>query len=126
MRKRTTTFFLAIVILLCLGTIFLETQAKILRRAIDDLVYDSRNHYLPCEQLPTEAEVRQVVEAHADVIQQIEQVDPGNVEVMINTRGCPGKADLLIGYPSHQDRLDIEAIIASETFYGIPYRLLNW
>jgi hypothetical protein len=76
--------------------------------------------------LPTEAEVRQVVEAHADVIRQIEQVDPGNVEVMINTRGCPGKADLLIGYPSHQDRLDIEAIIASETFYGIPYRLLNW
>lgn len=126
MRKRTPIFFLAIVILLCLGLIFLEAQAKIFRRAIDDLVYDSRNHYLPCEKLPIETEVQKVVEEHADVIRQIEQVDPGNVEVMIDTRSCPGKADLLIGYPSHRDRLDIEVIIAGETFYGVPYRLLNW
>lgn len=125
MRKRTAIFFLAIVVILCLGMVILEVQAKILRRVIDDVVYDSRNHYLPCEKLPTESEVWKVVEVRADLIRQIEQVNPGNVGVEIGISVCPGKADLLIWYASHQNRLAIEEIIGGEIFYGIPYRLQN-
>jgi hypothetical protein len=125
MRKRVTIIVLAVTIFLCLGAAILETQTKILRRAIDDLVYDNRNHYLPCEKLPAESQVRKVVEEHPADIQQIEQVNPGLVGVEIDTSTCPGKADLLIWYASHQNRVAIEKIIAGETFYGIPYRLQN-
>jgi len=124
MRKWTKPLLLALMVILCLGAFILEAQTKIIRRAIDDTVYDSRNHYLPCEKLPTETEVRKVVEEHKEIIQQIEQVNPGWVGVEIDT-SCPGKADLVIWYASHQNRLAIEKIIAGETFYGVPYRLQN-
>jgi hypothetical protein len=31
----------------CLSLVLIETQTKVLRRAVDDLVYDNKNHYLP-------------------------------------------------------------------------------
>ncbi len=125
MVKRSKLLFLAIGIFLCLGVFVLEAQTKVLHRIMDDIVFDNRNHYLPCEKLPTEPEVREVVEAHPEIIQQLEQVNPGGVGMEIDASTCPGRADLLIWYASHQNRLDIEKIIAGETFYGIPYRLQN-
>jgi hypothetical protein len=115
----------AVLACLCLGAFVLEAQAKILRRAIDDLVYDNWNHYLPCEKMPAEPEVRRVMAEHPEIIQQIEQVNPGQVGVEIDPSTCPGKADLVIWYASHLNRLAIEEIIAGETFFGIPYRLQN-
>jgi len=96
-----------------------------LRKTYDEVVLDNRNHYLSCEQLPSESEVRQVMEAHQDVIERIEQVNPGFVGVEVDTSTCPGKADIIFSYGTHQDRLQIENIIADDTFYGIPYRLMN-
>jgi hypothetical protein len=64
--KWFTIIFLALVIILCLGAIAIEAQTMICR-TIDDVVYDNRNHYLPCEQLPAELEVRKVIEEHQDV-----------------------------------------------------------
>jgi len=103
----------------------LEAQTKVIRHTIDDVIYDNWNHYLPCEKLPLEAEVRKVVDEHQDIIRKIEQVNPGLVGVEVHAATCPGKADLLIWYASHQNRLDIEEIIAGETFYGVPFRLQN-
>ena len=65
------------------------------------------------------------MEAHQDVIVMIEQIRPGFVGVEIDTSICPGKADILFWYATHQDRLLIESMIADNTFYGIPYRLVN-
>ncbi len=122
---RSKTIFLTIMIILCLGAFILEAQIKIIHRAIDDIVYDNKNHYLPCSRLPTELEVRKVVEERQEIIQQIEQVNPDLVGVEIDTSMCPGKADLLIWYASHPNRLAIEKIIGGKTFYGVPYRLQN-
>jgi hypothetical protein len=102
-----------------------ESQTWVVRRVIDDVVYDNRDHYLPCEKLPTEPIVREVVAAHQGTIWQIEQVNPGLVGVEIGASTCTGKADLLIWYASHQNRQAIEGIIAGETFYGFRYRLQN-
>lgn len=124
-RKWTLPLIPVIVAGFCLGAFILETQAKILRRTIDELVYDNWNHYLPCGKLPAELEVRKVVEERSGTIRQIEQVNPGHVGVEIHPSGCPGKADLVIWYASHQNRQAIEEIIAGETFYGVPYRLQN-
>ena len=116
---------LLLILILCVGIWILEVQTKFLRRSYDEIVLDNRNHYLSCAQLPTEAEVSQVMEEHRDAIKRINQINPGFVGIEIDSSTCPGKTDILFWYGTHQDRLRIEDIIAGETFYGIPYRLQN-
>jgi len=79
---------------------------------------------LPCEDLPNIETVRQVVEEHQDVIQQIENTSPGYVYVEINER-CNGKGELYIYYDTVSTREQILEIIGGDTFFGIPYRLFN-
>ena len=110
---------------ICLGTIAIESQTKIIRISYDNFVLDNRNHYLPCEKLPTEAEVRAIVQQHQDIVQEIKQVNPGLVGVDVDSSTCPGTADLVIWYASHQNRLAIETLIGGDTFFGVPYRLQN-
>ena len=116
---------LAIILILCVGTSIVESQTKILQKTYDEIVLDNRNHYLSCEQLPSESEVRQAMEVHRDVIEKIEQINPGFVGVEVDTVTCPGKADIIFWYGTHQDRLHIESLIGDDTFYGTPYRLQN-
>ena len=125
MSRRQRTTLLGVVLALCLGAIALEAQTKAVRRLYDNWILDNRGHYLPCDRLPGEAEVRLVLQQHADTVQAIERVNPGLVGADMDTSTCPGKADLVIWYASHPNRLAIEKIIGSDTFFGIPYRLEN-
>ena len=113
------------VFFVCAMCVTAESQFLVLRRAYDNYVLDNRNHYLACKDLPTKTEVETTVEQHQDVIQQIEQVAPGFVGVEIDSSTCEGKADLLIWYGSHQQRMEIEKIIGGDTFFKVPYRLQN-
>jgi hypothetical protein len=124
---RKSIFLLVIVLLLvCAVGVIVEIQFNILQRAYDNYVMDNRNHYLSCEELPTKTEVESIVEQHQDIIQQIQQVAPGFVGVEIDSSTCAGKADLLIWYGTHQQRIAIEKIISGDTFFGVPYRLRNY
>ena len=116
---------LTLTLMLCVGIWILEAQTQFFRKAFDEMIFDNSNHYLSCEQLPSEAEVRRMVEAHQADIQKIEQVNSGFVGVEMDASTCPGKADILVWYGTHQDRILIEDIIAGDTFYGVPYRLQN-
>ena len=116
---------LAMLLIVCVGLWILEAQTKFFRKFYDEVILDNRNHYLSCDQLPFEAEVRQVMQANQGTIERIEQINPGFVGVEMDASTCPGKADILFWYGTHQDRLLIERIIADDTFYGIPYRLQN-
>lgn len=122
---KTTIFLFIILAALCLAAIVVESQAKIFHRLYDNYILDNRNHYLSCSALPSESEVFAVIDQHQELIQAIEAVHPGQVGMEIDTFTCPGKADILFWYASHQDRLDIEALIGATTFFGIPYRLQN-
>jgi hypothetical protein len=115
----------SIVAVVCLGLLVLEAQTKVLRHTIDNFVYDNKNHYLPCDKLPTEAEVNRVVQEHKNIVEAIEKVNSGLVGVEIDATTCSGKADLVIWYGSDADRIEIEKIIGGNTFFGIPYRLNN-
>lgn len=117
--------FTVLILVLCTGILILEVQTKIFRKLYDEVILDNRNHYLTCEQLPLETDVRRVMEAHQDIIAKIELINPGFVGVEMDTSTCPGKADIIFWYGTHQDRLLIESIIADDTFYGVPYRLVN-
>ena len=124
-RLLKSSLVVLVILIACLGMLLVvEVQTKFVRRAIDNYVYDNRDHYLPCEQLPVEAEVNRVIQEHQAIIRSIEGVNPGMVGVEV-VLVCEGKADLLIWYASHQDREAIEGIIGGDTFFGIPYRLQN-
>lgn len=117
---------LSAVVIVLVAAGLIETQTKVLRRLYDDVVLDSRNHYLTCRELPAYTEAKRVVEAHRDVFNQIEEAGG---DFRIEGYTCLGetevRADILIWYPSHQNRVAIEGIINGETLFGIPYRLLN-
>ena len=123
--RKIISILLLFSLVICLLVIAIETRTKTARRFYDNLIMDNWNHYLPCEEFPSETEVRSIVQQHQVMILKIEQVHPGLVGVETNSSTCPGKADLLIWYASHQDRLEIETILDSKTFFGIPYRLQN-
>jgi len=122
--KKSVILIIAIVV--ACGCIFvIEAQTKIVRRAYDNFILDNENHYLPCEKLPTETEVSKVIQEHQDMIRAIEQVNPGLVGVDMDTMTCSGKADLIIWYATHQDRVEIKRLIGEDTFFGVPYRMQN-
>jgi len=103
----------------------IESQTKIIRRLYDDMVMDNKNHYLSCDQLPSVSEVTSIIEKHRDTIEQIEQINPDQAGVEMDSLSCPGKADIVIWYASHADRIKIEQLIDGETFFGAPFRLQN-
>ena len=125
MKSNLRTLLIIGIVLICAAGTFLEAQFKLLQRGYDNFVLDNRDHYLPCDDLPTETEVQSILEQHQDIVQEIEQVAPGSVGVEVDTSTCDGKADLLIWYGTHQQRLAVEEIIDDETFFGVPYRLQN-
>ena len=122
--KKIKKFFIPIFILLAL-LIFIESQTKGIHRLLDNILYDNQNHYLPCSKLPSEAHVNEIITAHQDTLDAILAVDPGNVGYEIDTHTCPGMADLVIWYASHQDRIAIQEIIHDTSFYEVPLRLQN-
>ena len=103
----------------------IESQTNFLRRLYDNIVLDNEGHYLPCEKLPSEQETLALLEQHQETIHAIEAVNPGLVGVEVDSWTCPGRADLVIWYASHQDRLAIKAIIGGELFFDVPYRMQN-
>jgi hypothetical protein len=121
-RKKVMLGLLLLLILL-IGIIF--RGFIFLRQVVDDKLYDNKNHYLSCRELPEAELVLQVVKDHREEVDQIRNVNPGNVTLWVDTVKCPGKAEIVIEYPGHGDRLKIEALINGDRFFVIPYRLVN-
>jgi len=123
--RKNVVLLIVGLLLTCVTAVIVETRFKVLERAFDNFIMDNRNHYLACKDLPGRIEVERILAQHLDVIQHIQQVAPGFVGVETDSMTCEGKADLLIWYGTHEQRVAIEKIIADDTFFGIPYRLQN-
>jgi hypothetical protein len=126
-RKRKVVLLVTavfLVLLVCAGILFIETKTKVVRQLVDNMIYDNRNHFLPCERLPSVSEVEKVVREHQEVIHRIEAVNSGFVGIEVNPCGT-GNADITFWYGTHKDRVAIERIIGGDTFFGIPYNLRN-
>ncbi|HLF05479.1 MAG TPA: hypothetical protein VI855_09720 [Dehalococcoidia bacterium] len=107
----------SLAILLSISALAVILNFDWLRKVGDDLIYDSKKHHLSCDQLPTAEEVARVVSEHQETVQKIEQVNPGFVMVQVDTGTCPGRADMVILYGAHRDRVEIEKIINGDTFF---------
>ncbi|OGU55125.1 MAG: hypothetical protein A2V66_17550 [Ignavibacteria bacterium RBG_13_36_8] len=124
LRKRTMIILSGIILILCISVSIIEANSKVFRKIIDERIYDNRNHYLTCDKLPSLTDTERVYQEHIDVIRQILEINPGYIGAEIQSP-CSGKGNILFWYGSHKDRLVIEKVIGSETFYGIPYNLQN-
>jgi|LSQX01.1.fsa_nt_gb hypothetical protein len=113
--------FLAIIIISMLS----EPFTHFFHRIADTLIYNNYHHYLPCSALPQLSEVESVVAQHPDVIAQIENLSPGNIEVVIDSITCPGKASIIIFYASKEESKLIKEILTDKTFFGVPYSMIN-
>jgi len=118
-RKKYAVIIISLIVIISLVSIPIVIYAY---KTIKNLLnYDPE---LPCEDLPDIETVRQIVEEHQDVIQEIENTSPGYVWVVIHER-CNGKGELNIYYDTIYTKEKILEIIGAETFFGIPYRLFN-
>ncbi len=118
-RKKYTVIIISFIIIISLVSIPVVIYAYNTIRNL--LGYDPE---LPCEDLPDIETIRQIVEDHQDVIQEIENTNSENVWVVIHER-CNGRGELHIYYDTVYNKEKILEIIGTETFFGIPYRLFN-
>ncbi|MFX1574735.1 MAG: hypothetical protein ACFFB0_18525 [Promethearchaeota archaeon] len=114
-----TAIIITVIVIISLASISIGIYAY---NAIKNLVNYTQE--LPCEELPEIETVRQVVEDHKDIIEEIENTSPGNVWVEINER-CNGKGELFIYYDTVYTKDKILEIVGGDTFFGVPYRLFN-
>jgi hypothetical protein len=90
--------------------------------------YDS----IDCADLPTVIEVEETLQNHAELIEQVKQVNPGYIHVsIVSPRECPGKGYLVIAYATIQNKTAIQELFEKEQgvnnkqFFGVPYFLRN-
>lgn len=91
----------------------------------NDIILDNREHGLSCAELPTVDEVNHIVAEHQEQVQQILDVSHEQVWFDVDSGTCPQHADIIISYSTNQHRRAIEAILGSDTFFGVPIRLRN-
>jgi hypothetical protein len=103
-----------------------EPYTHLFHRLADNLLYNNYHHYLPCSNLPDLVEVENVVAEHSEMVEKIKNVNPDNVEFIIDSWTCPGKASITISYASRDQRSKIDEILPDKTFFGIPVSFINW
>lgn len=110
-----------------LALAIVEINTVYLRDLVSVSIYGTKPHRIPCDEWPTSEEVEQALDRHTDVIRRIENVKPGGIDLSINTRSCPGRAELYIYYPARRHINEINMIIGDEKyFFGVPYTLRNY
>lgn len=121
-RKTKPHKFYALIIILVIIVSIGSIPIVILAFSIFETIKGSSG--LPCEELPDIETVRQIIEDHQDLIEEIENTSPGNVWVEINER-CDGKGELFIYYDTIYTKNKIKELIGGDTFFGVPYRMFN-
>ncbi len=91
------------------------------------IVYDRREHYLSCTDLPFYPEVKKSMQQHQDMVNKVKSLGALSLSpVEINCPSSVGtfiflKGDILITYKNRSQRKAIESTVGN-TFFGIPYR----
>ncbi len=80
---------------------------------------------ISCSKFPAIAEARKVLQQHQQFIQKLKTDNSGFILVDLRElQYCPGKAMIHVEYAGEQDCPAIKQMIG-ETFFGIPYVLVN-
>lgn len=123
MKKRTKILLALLIIIIIL--VISEPFTHLFHRIADNLIYNNYHHYLSCSDIPELTEVEKTIEQHKDVVEKIKSIDPENVEFIIDSWTCPGKASIIIYYASRDQRSQIDKILPDKNFFGVPISLIN-
>lgn len=126
-RPRALGIIIAICILILLVVILAATEpfAHLFHRLADNFLYNNYHHYLSCSELPDQEGVEKTVDEHSETVEKIKNINPEDVEFIIDSWNCPGKASIVIYYASKGQRSQIDEILPDKTFFGIPISLIN-
>lgn len=79
----------------------------------------------PCSQMPTVAEAEKILNEHKSKVDQIKKVNLGFIDVYVQaSESCVGKGIILVSHPSEKDCDSLKQVLGN-TFYGVPYKLIN-
>lgn len=93
---------------------------------IADILYDNKLHNIPCDQLPQRELVERVLENNNAAVIAVEAMTEGSGWVEVGfLNDCPDKADIVIYFGGHRQRVRIEQLIGGDLWFGIPYRMIN-
>ena len=119
--KKVVFILLLVVVILVIS----EPFTHLFHRLADNYLYNNYHHYLSCSDLPALDEVEKAVAEHSETVEKIERINPDDVEFIIDSATCPGKASITIYYASKDQRSQIDKILPDKTFFGIPLTLIN-
>ncbi len=78
-----------------------------------------------CSQIPTIAEAKKILNEHESTVNQIKKVNFGFIDIRVQaSESCVGKGIILISHPSEKDCDSLKQVLGN-TFYGVPYKLIN-
>jgi len=109
------------------GVYFFVTRRPV-KIAWANLIYDRREIFLDCQQLPFYPQVEKAFLAHQDIVQKVKQA-PGVENFYAEKNECKNfdggitfiKGQAELEYKNRSARDSAEKIIGT-TFFGIPYR----
>jgi hypothetical protein len=117
-KMRHIMWVIVILIIVIVGLFAYETSPI-------NLLMGNKTHSLECSALPAVEHVQEVLNSHGELVNKILQVNPGLVLVDADNSKCTTRADVLITVGSYNDAKAVKTLINSDTFFGVPYRILN-
>ena len=73
--------FVVVTVFILAALILAETTKHFFGIWIASTIYDNRAIFLSCDELPDLSDVKSVMEQHNQVIQEIKNIDPENIEI---------------------------------------------
>lgn len=123
MKPLKTVIFVSLLLVVIL--VISEPSTHLFHRLADNFLYNNYHHYLSCSDLPDLDEVEKLVAEHSEIVEKIKNINPDDVEFIIDSWTCPGKASITIYYASKDQRFQIDEILPDKTFFEIPISLIN-
>jgi hypothetical protein len=124
-----------IIIPITLIALLLSPRSFILGRPIkiawSSMVLDNKENFLPCKQMPSISEVKNVFNNNQQLLENVID-NPGAVTIEEGSTAslgmdqwkCEGKADILFVVGGYSERKRIEKQFG-ESVFGIPYRIVD-
>ena len=77
----------------------------------------NKTHSVGCNALPTTEHVQEVLRSHKNLVNRLEQIHPGHIDVVASNIKCKARADILVIVASHKDADAVKDLINSDTFF---------
>ncbi len=90
-KSHKRAFFVVVTVIIITALVWIELDTHLIGRWLASTIYDNRANFLSCDELPALSEVKSVMEQHNQVILEIKNINPENIEITIGLLSRKGK-----------------------------------